>query len=466
MSQQRVVEEIPRIVQSLRKAFNSGITRSYEWREGQLKALGRFLSENRDQLYEVLKKDLGKPRQEAFLGELTTADMELKHVLHNLHSWMQPKKVSTPLAQIKGLSTSHLVPEPKGIVLVISPWNYPIQLPLVGLITAIAAGNCVLLKPSEISEHCSRFLAEQLPKYMDNNCIQVFYGGIPETTTILKERFDHILYTGNGNVAKVIMRAAAEHLTPVTLELGGKSPCIVDKDVDLDVATRRIIWGKYFNAGQTCIGVDYVLVHKDMKAKLVESLQQCLKQFYGDDPKLSPDFARIVNKRHWQRVAQLVDASKGNVVVGGQKDPDQLYIAPTIIVDVAPDAPVMKEEIFGPVMPIRSVDSIDEAIEFINERPKPLAMYIFTRNSYVWDDVISRTSAGGVCVNDTLMQYGVPSLPFGGVGDSGCGAYHGEYGFNELSHNKAVLNKTTWFDMMVRYPPYTDSKMAALSKFA
>lgn len=464
MSQQTPLDEIPRIVQSVRDGFSTGRSKSLEYRKEQLNALIRLLSENKQAAADALFKDLGRCKFEGMIADVNAVISEIKDTLKHLHSWAAPRTVSTPLLHMKGMTTSQVVPEPKGVILIITPWNYPIALPLLGIAGAISAGNAAILKPSEVSEHCSTFLAEQIPKYLDPQLIKVVPGGVAETTELLKIRFDHILYTGNGTVGRIVMRAAAEHLTPVTLELGGKSPTIVDKDVDLPAAARRIIWGKCMNAGQTCIAPDYVLVHREIEERFVEQLKSTLKQFYGENPLNSPDFGRIINNRQFKRIAGLLAPEKAKVVSGGETDEAKLYIAPTLIKDVSPDAPVMKEEIFGPLLPILPVDDIDGAIQFINSRDKPLALYLFTKNSQVWDHVIQNTSSGQVVVNDTVSQHAIPSLPFGGVGESGIGAYHGKWGFEAFSHLKAVLNKTTWFDVDVRYPPYNDKKLSIIEK--
>jgi len=321
----------------------------------------------------------------------------------------------------------------------------------------------VVVKPSEISEHSSAAMKELIDRYLDTNCIRVVLGGVPETTALLTQRWDHIMYTGNGTVGKIIMRAAAEHLTPVTLELGGKSPAVVDKDVDLAVAARRIAWGKFFNGGQTCTAPDYVLVHADIKDAFLEQLRTTIKNFYGDEPKNSPDYCRIINERHCQRLANLLEADRGKVFIGGQVIVPEKYIAPTVLVDVDPkSSPVMQDEIFGPLLPVITVASVHEAILFINSKPKPLALYVFSRSAGVQQEVLSRTSSGGACVNETIMHYNVPGLPFGGVGPSGMGAYHGEAGFKTFSHMRAVLNKTTWMDLSVRYPPYNEANLKGL----
>jgi aldehyde dehydrogenase (NAD+) len=354
------------------------------------------------------------------------------------------------------------VREPLGVVLVIAPWNYPVQLLLSPLIGAIAAGNCAVLKPSEVTPTVSRLLATLVPRYLDPACVALVEGGVDETTALLRERFDHVFYTGNGAVAKVVMRAAAEHLTPVTLELGGKSPCIVDRNVDLEIAARRIVWGKFLNAGQTCIAPDYVLVHESRESELLDAMKRTLRAFYGDDPKKSPDYGRVVNERHHRRLAVLL--KDGEVVAGGEADEATRFIAPTILRNVAPDAPIMQVEIFGPILPVLRVASIDEAVAFVNARPKPLALYVFTRDAQVEEDVIARTTSGGACVNAPLWHIANPELPFGGVGPSGMGSYHGRDSFETFSHRKSVVTKSTRVDPKMAYPPYSKLKTAILKR--
>jgi aldehyde dehydrogenase (NAD+) len=332
-----------------------------------------------------------------------------------------------------------------------------VQLVIGPVIGAIAAGNCVVIKPSEVAARSSAILAELVPKYLDPDAVRVVEGGVPETTALLAERFDHVFYTGNGTVGRIVMEAAAKHLTPVTLELGGKSPCYVDRDVDLDVTARRIAWGKWVNAGQTCVAPDYLLVHEAVADALVEKLRGTLRDFYGDDPKASPSYARIVNERHHRRLLALLGDGE-RAVIGGEHDEKERYIAPTVLRDVRPDARVMGDEIFGPILPMLTVKGPDEAIAFVNARPKPLALYVFSRRREVADDVLARTSSGGACVNDCVTHLGVPELPFGGVGASGMGAYHGRASFETFSHKKSVLVKGTSIDPALRYPPYTDDK--------
>ncbi len=322
---------------------------------------------------------------------------------------------------------------------------------------AIAAGNTAVVKPSEVSAATSAIIARLVPKYLDRDAVAVIEGGVPETTALLAQRFDHIFYTGNGTVGRVVMKAAAEHLTPVTLELGGKSPCIVDEDVDLDVAARRIVWGKFFNAGQTCVAPDYLLVHERVKPRLIDKLRQMVTEFYGDDPKQSRDYGRIINERHHARLSKLL--ASGKPVLGGQTDEQARYIAPTVLEDVSPDAPIMQEEIFGPILPVLTVPNVESAIEFVNRRDKPLALYVFTNDKQTAERVIERTSSGGACVNDCVSHLVPPELPFGGVGPSGMGAYHGKAGFDTFTHKKSVLDKATKLDAPLRYPPYADQKL-------
>ncbi len=450
MSTDTLEVNVPTTVTGLREAFASGRTRSLAWRRRQLNRLGDLLEEHEGRLLEALAKDLGKPEVEAYAGEVGYLKGDVRHTLKHLRGWMKPEKVSTPMLNFKGTSRVHR--EPLGVVLIIGPWNYPIQLLLAPLIGAVAAGNCALMKPSELTPHCSALVAELVPKYLDPDCIKVIEGGIPETTAILEQRFDHVFFTGSTRVGKIVMLAAAKHLTPVTLELGGKSPAIVDQECDLDVTARRIAWGKFFNAGQTCVAPDYVLVHRSMEQPLLDALKRSIAEFYGADPKQSPDYARIVSKGHLQRLVGFL--KDGEVVVGGEHDEEQRFLAPTVLKGVKEDAPVMAEEIFGPVLPVLPVDGIDEAIAFVNARPKPLALYVFTSDSHTSREVLSRTSSGGACVNDAVSHLVPPDLPFGGVGESGMGAYHGRHSFETFSHRKSVFDRVTWLDLKLRYPPY------------
>jgi aldehyde dehydrogenase (NAD+) len=375
---------------------------------------------------------------------------EVDYAIKHLRSWVKPKKVSVPLTQMPG--RAKIYAEPLGVVLIISPWNYPLQLAVSPLIGAIAAGNCALVKPSEIAPHTSKVLAELVEKTFDPNYIAVVEGGVEVSQAVLEEKFDHIFFTGGTAIGKIVMQAAAKQLTPVTLELGGKSPCIVDPDTNLKTTAKRITWGKFVNAGQTCIAPDYLLVDRRIKAALMDETQKNIQAFYGDNPAQSPDYARIVSHKHCSRLAELIDPQK--VISGGEVNLDDRYIAPTVMDSVTWDDPVMQDEIFGPILPILEYDDITEAIEQINRRPKPLALYLFTHNQQLQQRVLRDTSSGGVCINDTILQVGVTELPFGGVGDSGIGHYHGKASFDTFSHAKSVFFKPFWLDFAIRYAPY------------
>jgi aldehyde dehydrogenase (NAD+) len=338
-----------------------------------------------------------------------------------------------------------------------------VQLALAPMVGAIAAGNAVVLKPSEVAAHTSNALAHFLPEYVDPEAITVVEGAVSETKALLAQRFDHIFYTGNGKVGRIVMEAASRHLTPVTLELGGKSPVIIDDSADLEVAARRIAWGKYLNAGQTCIAPDYVLVSRDKEDQFVELVRRSVFDFYGNEPQSSDDYARIVDDNHFKRLTGLLGS--GDAVVGGDHDEATRYIAPTVLRNVAPDSPVMQDEIFGPILPVVPVDSVDEAITFVNQRDKPLALYVFSKDNTVTDRVLGRTSSGGACVNATLFQVAAPDLPFGGVGESGMGAYHGKASFDVFSHMKPVLKKANKPDPDLAYPPYTEKKEKLVRRF-
>jgi len=449
------------LVARLRATFDSGKTRPLEWRREQLQALRRLLVEREDELVTALHADLGKPRLEAWLADIGYLVRDIDHTLRHLRRWTRPRRVPTPL--VTKPARARLVPEPLGVVLVIAPWNYPVQLAFDPLIAAIAAGNAAVIKPSEVSAHTSNVIARLVPEYLDQDAVAVVEGAVAETTALLDQRFDHIFYTGNGRIGRVVMEAAAKHLTPVTLELGGKSPTIIDATADLEVAARRTTWGKLMNAGQTCIAPDYVLIERQVADRFVDLVRESIRTFYGDDPQQSPDFARIVNDRHFQRLVGLLES--GTVVIGGEHDAATRYLAPTVLRDVAPDSPIMQEEIFGPIMPIIPVDGVDEAIRFVNERDKPLALYVFSKSSAVVDRVLAETSSGGVAVNTTMYHAAVPELPFGGVGESGLGAYHGRRGFDTFSHLKPVLRKTNRPDPDLAYPPYTAKKERLIRRF-
>jgi aldehyde dehydrogenase (NAD+) len=404
-------------------------------------------------LLDAMAADLGKPAFEAWVTEIGFVLTDIDHTLANLDGWMAPHKVATPVAFKPGRST--LVSEPVGVACVIAPWNYPVQLLLLPMIAAISAGNAVVGKPSELAPATAEALNAVI-RALDDPAVSLVLGGVAETTELLAQRFDHILYTGNGRVARIVMRAAAEHLTPVTLELGGKSPAIVSRHADIDVASRRIAWGKFVNAGQTCIAPDYVLVERPVHDELVAALGQRIAEFYGVDAAASPDYARIVNEPHFHRLEKLLHS--GTVAAGGSSDADTRFIEPTVLTGITRDDPVMGEEIFGPILPVIAVDSLDAAIAFVNAGDKPLALYTFSEADDENRRVLAGATSGGACVNGTLMHVSNPNLPFGGVGESGMGAYHGKFGFDTFSHQRAVHERSTRMDPALLYPPYTRSK--------
>jgi aldehyde dehydrogenase (NAD+) len=451
------------VTKRLRAAFDDGRTRPVEWRRAQLHALRTMLAEGESELLTALARDLGKSAVEGFVTEIALVRAEIDYTLHHLDSWLRPQKVAIPAKQLPGRARIHR--DPLGVVLIIGPWNYPVQLVLAPLVGALAGGNAAVLKPSEVAAHSSHALARLVARHLDPDAVAVVEGGVPETTALLEERFDHIFYTGNGTVGRVVMAAAAKHLTPVTLELGGKSPTIVDRSANLDVAARRIAWGKYINAGQTCVAPDYVLVDRRVEGPLCARLRDTVRRFYGPEPRESGDYGRIVNDRHFQRIVRLLDdEGAGEVVYGGERDAEQRHLAPTGLRGTDPAAPIMQEEIFGPVLPIIAVDDVDAAIDFVSGRDKPLALYVFAESSAVVDRVVHHTAAGGVCVNHTVFHLAVPGLPFGGVGESGMGAYHGRATFETFTHAKSVLTKPTALDPSIAYPPYRGLKAKLLKR--
>ncbi|XP_068004301.1 aldehyde dehydrogenase family 3 member B1-like isoform X3 [Melanerpes formicivorus] len=448
------------LVSHLRASWLSRKSWPMEYRVAQLEALGRFLEEKEEDILEAATLDMGKPHVETQLSEIFVCRGELNHTLNNLSTWMKDEHVEKNWAM--QLDSAFIRKEPYGVVLIIAPWNYPINLLLVPLIGAIAAGNCVVVKPSEVSKNTERLMAEMLPKYLDKDCFAVVTAGVEGTTRLLENKFDYIFYTGSPAVGRVVMSAAARHLTPVTLELGGKNPCYVSDSCHVQNAARRLAWGRFFNAGQTCIAPDYVLCSLEMQEKLMPALREAITEFYGPNPQESSSFARIVGDRHFQRVSALL--SGGRVAIGGQTDAATRYIAPTVLVDVQQDDPVMQEEIFGPVLPIFTVKSVDDAIAFINARERPLAIYVFSSSKQVVKRVLERTSSGGFCGNDTIMHFTLTSLPFGGIGQSGMGRCHGRFTFDTFSHSRATLLRGNGREAFnkPRYPPYEQRRLPLL----
>ena len=445
---------IPAMAAGLRTAFDSGITRPLEWRRTQLKAMIRMLEENEAAFTDALRADLGKPTVEGFITDIAFVTGEVELMLKNLAKWNKPERVPSPI--VTQPAKSRLIPEPLGSVLVIAPWNYPVQLLLVPAAGAIAAGNAVMLKPSEVSAATSQLLATLVPRYLDPSAVGIVEGGVAETTALLDQHWNHIFYTGNGTVGRIVMAAAVKNLTPVTLELGGKSPVIIDSSANVKVAARRIAWGKWLNAGQTCVAPDYVMVHRSVHAEFIDALRDAITSFYGDDPRTSVDYGRIVTHRHFERLRSLM--SGGTPVIGGDSDANDRYIAPTVLGDIDMESPLMREEIFGPILPVIPVESVDTAIAHVNANPHPLALYVFAEKKSVVDAVLARTTAGGVTVNGTLMHLTSPHLPFGGIGESGMGAYHGRSGVRLFQHMKPVLARGTRMDPSIAYPPYTERK--------
>jgi len=447
---------ITTIVDGLRHSFQQGVTKPESWRRRQLQQMRRMLVEREADFERALLEDLGKSAVEAQLTEIGFLLGEIDHTLSHLSRWMRPRRVAAPLAVQP--ATAKVVHDPLGLVLIIAPWNYPLMLALSPLIGAIAAGNAAIVKPSEISPATSAAMALLLPEYLDRRAIAVVEGGVPETTQLLEQRFDHIFYTGNGRVGRIIARAAAEHLTPVTLELGGKSPVYVDDTVNLADAAMRIAWGKFMNAGQTCVAPDYVLGRPEVLARLAPKLADAVHELYGNAVQRNPDYGRIVSDAQFARLVGYL--GDGEVVAGGASDAATKYIEPTVLAGVSRDSQVMQDEIFGPILPLVPVDNLDDALGFVTDRDKPLAAYVFSDDAEVRRRWERETSSGALTFGAPVLHLTVPDLPFGGVGESGQGAYHGHRSFMVFSHEKAVLTKPLQPDTLrpTIMPPFTKTK--------
>jgi aldehyde dehydrogenase (NAD+) len=438
-----------RLIRRQRDYFDSGATRSLDYRRAQLRKLHDALVVSEPALLSALHADLRKSPQEAYTAEIGFVLSEIRYALRHLPAWMSPQRRRPPLLAWPG--RGWVQPEPYGVVLIIGPWNYPLQLLLSPLVGALAAGNCAVLKPSEFAPHTAAAVDQLIRTTFSEEYVAVVPGEREAAEALLRERFDTIFFTGSTSVGRAVMAAAARHLTPVTLELGGKCPCLVCADAPLEITARRIAWGKFMNAGQTCVAPDFVLADRRISEPLVSALIRAIRQFYGDDPQRSPDYGRIINPKHLDRLTGCLGS--GQIAHGGQHDPDDLYLAPTILTGVTADAPVMQEEIFGPILPVLEFNKLDDALGSLRQRPTPLALYLFTRDRATQDRLLSATRSGGVCLNDTIVHMLGKDLPFGGLGDSGLGAYHGQASFDCFTHYRSVLRRSFWFDLKLRYPP-------------
>jgi aldehyde dehydrogenase (NAD+)/aldehyde dehydrogenase (NAD(P)+) len=458
------IEEIEKIRNDLKASVQSGKLRSIAYRKTQLLQLAYLVHDNVQRFQEALASDLGRPKIESNFLEINITISECKHAYENVSKWAKPE---SPPFSVNFFAVRPVIrKEAKGTVLIISPFNFPLFLSLGPVAGAIAAGNTVVLKPSEISPAVSALMTELVPQYLDNDVFRIVNGAVPETTKLLELQWDHILYTGGNAIAKIVSAAAAKHLTPVSLELGGKSPVVVDPGCDLKTAARRILWGKTINAGQTCVAPDYVLVPKEFQDKFIEALKETHDSFYPEGPAKSDSFSRLVSPRHFARVKGLLDNTNGTVVIGGETDSDSKYIAPTVVKDVKSDDSLMSEELFGPILPIVPVDDVDEAIKFINARDHPLALYVFSTDAAFKNKVFDNTQSGAAVANECVLHTGTDGLPFGGTGQSGSGYHTGKFSFDMFTHLRGSIDSPSWMDVVLgsRFPPYNESKEKALNK--
>ena len=439
--------------------FQSGKTRDINSRIEVLDKLYLSISKNELRIFEALKKDLNKSNFETYLTEIAILKSEIELIKKKLKSWSKPKRITPSLASFPSKDYLHL--EPYGITLIISPWNYPFQLALLPLISSISAGNTAVLKPSEHSPNTSKLVEEIITDIFPEDYVKVILGDSKVASKLLELRWDYIFFTGSVRVGKIVAKAASEFLTPITLELGGKNPCIVDKNIDVKLAAKRLVWGKFLNAGQTCIAPDYLIVEKSIKKDLIEQLVVEIKNAYGDNQEVSEDYPRIINKQELKRLASLIDNQ--DIIYGGKYDLSNKYFSPTIINNPDVHSDLMKDEIFGPILPVLEYEKTEDIFKLISRFEKPLALYVFTKNSNFSDEVINKVSFGGGVINDTMIQFGNHRLPFGGVGESGMGAYHGESGFKLFSHQKPIIKKANWLDISTRYAPFT-GKLKSLKK--
>lgn len=452
MNKMTTDSHIKKLVNRQESYFHSGATRPVEFRIQQLKKLKKAVKERENDFFEALDADFSKPAFETYGTEVGILYEEIDLYINNLSHWTKPQKVSSSIINFPSSDYIHF--EPYGVSLVIGAWNYPILLSLQPVVSAIGAGNTVVLKPSEMASQTAQLLEEIIRSAFEPDFFSVVNGDADTAQHLLEQPFDYIFFTGSTRVGKLVMQAAAKNLTPVTLELGGKSPAIVDATADIKTAARRIAWGKFLNAGQTCVAPDYLLVEEETRGQLLEALQHAITDFYGQDPSLSPDYARIINDDHFHRLGSFLD--NGSLIIGGETQASDRYIAPTILGDISWEDPIMQEEIFGPILPVLTFAELEEIIPKINDRPTPLALYLFSSEKEVQQKVVNQVAFGGGCINETIAHLGNPKLPFGGKGSSGMGNYHGKSGFDTFSHQKSVMKKATWLDIPFRYPPYGD----------
>ncbi len=449
------------LVEKQRAYFMEGKTLSVETRLAALNRLEKAILANEEAISRALKEDLGKSPTESYMCETGMTLAELSYVKKHLRSWNRDRRVMTPMAQFH--ARSFTVREPYGVVLIMSPWNYPLQLALEPLIGALAAGNCCIVKPSAYSPATSAVIAKLLRESFPEEYVAVVEGGRQENQGLLAQKFDYIFFTGGVNVGKLVMEKASAHLTPVTLELGGKSPCIIDESANLKLAARRLVFGKYLNCGQTCVAPDYVLVHEKVKEEFLGLVKKEIVRMFGERPLENPDYGKIINRKHFERLLGLLNREK--LIFGGESDPEALRIAPSILDNVTEEDAVMQEEIFGPILPVLTVRSMEEALSFVNARPKPLAFYVFTQDKKVEQLFLRRASFGGGCINDTVIHLATSAMGFGGVGSSGMGSYHGKKSFETFSHEKSIVKKYNWIDLPMRYQPYTQMKDKMIRMF-
>ncbi len=437
-------------IKKQRAFFREGKCRNIAFRIAQLKKLDAWITKNESAIMDALHQDLNKSAFEAYATEIGIVKEEIRFTLKNLRKWAKPKRVPTPVTQFP--SCSFIYPEPYGVALIMSPWNYPFQLTVAPLAGAICGGNCAMVKPSAYSPATSALLARMVRELFPPEYISVIEGGRKENEALLNEKFDYIFFTGSVNVGKYVMEKAAKHLTPVSLELGGKSPCIVDETADIRLAAKRIVWGKFLNCGQTCVAPDYILVQKSVKDKLVRQIEKYIRKMYGSDPCCNPEYPKMINRKHFDRVLGLI--KDAHVVCGGGSRIDTCQIEPTVLGNITWNHPVMQEEIFGPVLPVLTYYDLKEAVALVNARPKPLALYLFTKDRKREKYVLRNVSYGGGCINDTVVHLATSHMPFGGVGNSGMGGYHGKASFDTFTHKKSIMKKSNLIDIPVRYAPF------------